>query len=274
MGINVGGISRTNNLGLLAGLQEANRLGAQAAERIATGRRTNRAADDAAALTISQVFNAQVRGLAAADQNIQQGISLAQTADAGLGGIQEQLGRLRELAVEAANGTLTDQDRGNLNAEFGQVRAEIERVANATQFNGLQPLAGGPGTVIQAGANPGETATVPTANATTAALGINAADIGTQAGAAAAIGAVDQAINQVSEQRAEFGAAENRLVAAGDVASRQALEQAGAAARLTDANIAAELVTRTAAELRQRGAVAVLAQAQNTSRAAVNRLIG
>ena len=174
-------------------------------QRLSSGLRINSAKDDAAGLAISERMSSQVRGLNQAARNANDGISLAQTAEGALGTIGENLQRMRELAVQASNGTNTQADRDALNSEVTQLKAEIQRVAEQTNFNGTKLIDGSfSGVAFQVGANAGETITVSTiANAQTAALGgtltryndsIDAVDL---TGFATAIDAGDLTINTV-----------------------------------------------------------------------------
>lgn len=144
-----------------------------ALQRLSSGLRINSAKDDAAGLAISERMTAQIRGLNQAARNANDGISLAQTAEGALAEVGNNLQRMRELAVQASNGTNTQEDRDALNAEFTQLQAEIQRVAEQTKFNGTELLDGSfTGVAFQIGANSGETITISSiANVQTAALG-------------------------------------------------------------------------------------------------------
>ncbi|MCB1758030.1 MAG: flagellin, partial [Gammaproteobacteria bacterium] len=134
-------------------------------ERLSSGMRVNSAKDDAAGLAIAERMNAQVKGMNVAIRNANDGISLAQTAEGGLNEIGNMLQRMRELAVQAANGTNSADDRDNLNAEFVALDEEIGRIASVTQFNGIKILGSAAGSfVFQVGANSGETMTIETAS--------------------------------------------------------------------------------------------------------------
>ena len=174
-----------------------------ALQRLSSGLRINSAKDDAAGLAISERMSAQIRGLNQAARNANDGISLAQTAEGALAEVGNNLQRMRELAVQASNGTNTQEDRDALNAEFTQLQAEIQRVAEQTKFNGTELLDGSfTGVAFQIGANSGETITISSiANVQTAALGgtltrftetVNATDL---TGFATAISAGDVIIN-------------------------------------------------------------------------------
>ncbi len=248
----------------LAASQEAY---AQQAERLSSGLRINRASDDAAGMAVSEKLKNQVRGLNQAQRNAQDGISLIQTAEGGLGEIHNLLARMRELAVQSANDTLTTADRSNLNAEFTQLMTEITRVSNAVTFNGTYLLNNASTNVtLQLGAN----STAATnqlsfalTNNTAAGTGIalTSNDVTSAANATLAITQLDTAIGTVSTNRANFGALQSRLESASRSLAVAAENTAAANSRVADADIASSMSELVRAQILQQAGISVLAQA-------------
>jgi flagellin len=230
--------------------------------RLSSGLRIATAADDAAGLGISERMRAQIRSFTVVGRNAQDGVSLVQTGDGALQEVSNNLARMRELAVQAANGTLTTQDRTTLDTEFQELVGEIDRLATQTKFNGVTLLDGSTATLdIQVGITAGETITITLPDATAATLGIDTLDIATAATASTALATIDSAIDDVTTGRGGFGAAQNRLTSAiASIASaREAV--AGAESRIRDVDVAAETADLTRNSILQQAAVAVLAQA-------------
>ena len=248
----------------LAASQEAY---AQQAEQLSSGLRINRASDDAAGMAVSEKLKNQVRGLNQAQRNAQDGISLIQTAEGGMGEIHSLLARMRELAVQAANDTLTTSDRANLNAEFTQLMTEITRVSNAVTFNGTYLLNNASTNVtLQLGAN----STAATnqlsfalTNNTAAGTGIalTSNDVTSAANATLAITQLDTAIGTVSTNRANFGALQSRLESASRSLAVAAENTAAANSRVADADIASSMSELVRAQILQQAGISVLAQA-------------
>lgn len=189
-------------------------------EKLSSGMRINRAADDAAGLAISEKMRGQIRGLNMATKNAQDGISLIQTAEGGLNESHAILQRMRELAVQSANDTNTDEDRGNLQMEMNQLRQELDRISNATEFNTKKLITGTyaeNGLVFHIGANKDQIVNLKFNDMSATALGVNGSEQDTsisiisQKDANNAIKEINSAIEQVSEERAKYGAMQNRL---------------------------------------------------------------
>ena len=244
-------------------------------QRLSSGLRVNSAKDDAAGLAIAERMQAQVRGMNVAIRNANDGVSLAQTAEGALGKIGENLQRMRELAVQAANDTNGSTDRVSLDDEFKQLAAENERVIKNTKFNGQELLTGSGGTgstgsfTFQIGANTqgDNQVTIPTTDMFTALTPATqgttaAASLGTTALAARnAMDALDTALNKVNEQRSKFGASQNRfdaIIANLQVSSEN---QAAARGRIMDADFAVESANLARAQILQQAGTAMLAQA-------------
>ena len=234
-------------------------------QRLSSGLRVNSAKDDAAGLAIAERMNAQVRGMNVAIRNSSDAISLAQTAEGALGKIGDSLQRMRELAVQSANGTNTSGDRENLQLEFAQLQKEIDRLGKDTKFNG-QAVLGGDDFKFQVGANSGETINVsatavsasPIASATQSTVTIAGAS-GTSA--ETAIDTIDKAIAEVVKQRATFGAAQTRFESVVSNLRVASENQAAARGRIVDADFATETANLSRTQILQQAGTAMLAQA-------------
>ncbi len=184
-------------------------------EQLASGKRINRASDDAAGLSLSEQLNTQIRGFKMADRNVQDAMSALNISDGVTSQVASLVQRQRELAGQARNGTVNDDQRKILNQEFQQINEEIDRIAEKTEFN-KQKLAngsqlGGGTAEVQVGANPGESMALPTVDMRGSTLGISGADISSVAGAEAAMSLMDVAIDNINSQRSTIGAMTNRL---------------------------------------------------------------
>ena len=230
--------------------------------RLSSGLRIANAADDAAGLGISERMRSQIRSFAVAGRNAQDGISLAQTAEGSLQEVSNLLGRMRELAVQSSNGTLSSTDRTTIDAEFAQIITEIERVADQTAFNGVNILDGSTATLgLQVGVNAGQTITVSLSNLQTASLGIASLSTATVTGAQAAITALDTAIGTVNTNRGTVGAVQNRLQTTVSSIANIRENLSAAESRIRDVDVAAETADLTRNSILQQAATSVLAQA-------------
>ena len=234
-------------------------------QRLSTGLRINSAKDDAAGLGISDRMTSQVRGLNQAARNANDGISLSQTAEGALSTMTDMMQRMRELAVQAANGTNTSTDRASLDAEFGKLKTEIDRIGTSTDFNGLKILAGGAGSqVFQVGANVNDTITLTTVAATgytsdaAFAAGIGGADA-TKANAA--ITAIDASLILIGTDRGTYGAAQNTMQFAIQNLQNAAENTAAARSRILDADFATETANLSRSQILQQAGTAMVAQA-------------
>ena len=226
-------------------------------QRLSSGLRVNSAKDDAAGLAIGERMGAQVRGMNVAIRNANDGISLAQTADGALATVSDALQRMRELAVQAANGSNGTSDRANLDTEYQQLSAEITRIASQTKFNGTAIIDTGAGAqTFQVGANPGDTLTV-TTNATTTVGG----SLTTAANANTALTAIDAKLDAINTDRATYGAAMNRFSFAISNLQIGSENQTAARSRIMDADFAAETANLSRANILQQAGNAMVAQA-------------
>lgn len=245
-------------------------------EKLSSGFRINRAADDAAGLAISEKMRGQVNGLNQASRNAQDGISMIQTAEGALNETHAILQRMRELAVQSSNDTNTDNDRAQIQSEVTQLQSEINRISSTTQFNTKNLLTGSlSGAVFQIGANANQTITLTVGDMGAAALGVDstALSMGSQPAAESAITAIDSALSAVSVQRASLGAVQNRLehtIANLNVASENL---SAAESRVRDVDMATEMSSFTKQQVLQQAGTAMLAQA-NQKPQSVLKLLG
>ena len=241
---------------------------ATAMERLSSGLRINSAKDDAAGLAISQRMTAQINGMNQAVRNANDGISFAQTAEAALVEVTNALQRVRELAVQSANGTYTTSDRANLDAEAQQLLSEIGRISTQTEFNGATVFNGSTRS-IQVGADAGQTIVISEQAALTAIGG----DVASAGAASDMITSVDNMLDAVATRRASLGAAQSRLTST--VANLQNASEALSASRsrIQDADFASETAQLTRSQILQQAGTAMLAQA-NQSPQSVLSLLG
>lgn len=238
-------------------------------QRLSSGLRVNSARDDAAGLAIAERMNTQVRGMNVAMRNANDGISLASTAEGGLQEVSNMMQRMRELAVQSANGTNSASDRANLDAEYQALNSEITRISEVTAFNGNAILGANAGTFsFQVGANSGETLDIVTTAVT--AVGGDVTDATT---AAAAMDAIDIAIDTITTERAAYGAVQSRFDSAINNLQVGMENQAAARGRIMDADFAVETAAMTRSQILQQAGNAMVAQA-NSAPQSVLQLLG
>ncbi|HBD63929.1 MAG TPA: flagellin [Clostridiales bacterium] len=236
-------------------------------EKLSSGFRINRAGDDAAGLAISEKMRGQIRGLEQAQQNANDGISLIQTAEGGLNETHAILQRMRELAVQSANGTYQDSvDRENLQKEVSALSSEIDRISSATHFNKIQLLDGSMATTnlkfqIGANGNSDQTVTLSVADMSSSGLGLKDITVAGQDSANAAIATIDKAINDVSGTRADLGALQNRLEHTVNNLGVTSENLTAAESRIRDVDMAKEMMQYTKNNILTQAAQAMLAQA-------------
>ena len=235
-------------------------------ERLSSGLRINRAADDAAGLAVSEGMRSQIRGMNVASRNAQDGVSMVQVADGALGNVGDMLQRVRDLAVQASNGTLTDAQRKNLDTEVQQVLTEIGKTGTDTEFNGLKILAGSVATAasavtLQVGANASQNISFTIGTVSTSDLGISGIAVSTAASATAAIASLDAAISTVTTSRANLGAIQNRLEHTINRLGMTSENLQAAESRIRDADMASEMIDFTKSQILQQSGMAMLAQA-------------
>lgn len=248
-------------------------------ERLSSGSRINRAGDDAAGLAISENLRAQTRGLQQAERNALDGVSLVQVAEGGLQEISNILIRLRELGVQAASDTVGATERKFLNVEYESLISELDRIANATEFNKIS-LLNGTGTVfdIQVGTrnNPNidriSFFDSSSADVSSVALGVNLTSVADKASAQNSLAAIDGAIVSVSSIRADFGAMQNRLQSIINNLAISIENMSAANSRIRDTDIAEETANLTRDQILMQAGTAVLSQANSSIKNALSLL--
>ncbi len=248
-------------------------------ERLSSGLRINRAADDAAGLAIAERFTSQIRGLSQAIRNANDGISMAQTGEGAMAELTNAFQRMRELAVQSANGIYGTDDRASMDLEYQQLTEEVQRIINSTEFNETKILSSAtaidfqvgfkntPDDIITLNALDLNDETDATSSKITAITEVNPAvagydgDILTSDSAKASLDVLSAAINAVTSLRAEFGAAQNRLESTIRNLENVIENQSAARSRIQDADFAAETANLTRTQILQQAGTAMLAQA-------------
>jgi flagellin len=230
--------------------------------RLASGNRILSAADDAAGLAIAQDMNARVRGMTAAIRNGNDGVSMLQVADGAMSSMGSLLGRMRELSVQSGNGTLNASNRKAINAEFQQLKAEIDRISKTTEFNGIKVLDGSAkGTTLQLGADANDTLEVSLGNPSSETLGLKDAGVSDPASAQMSMKAIDDAIAQLVGSRVNLGAAENRIGSRLANLTQATTDTRAAQSRIQDTDFATATTELASQNIRAQSSMAVLAQA-------------
>ncbi|MDB5098547.1 MAG: flagellin [Cyanobacteria bacterium RYN_339] len=233
-------------------------------EKLSSGLRINRASDDAAGLSISETMRGQVRGLAQAEKNAQDGISLINTAEGALNEVASILQRMRELAVQSSNGTLTTSDHQATDTEFQSLKSEIDNITSYTTFNGYQMLNATTSTfTFQIGANNGQTLAVGISGVSSLGLSLSNATVNTstQASSQTTLNSLDIAIGKISTIRSTLGAASNRLEHTINNVGVSRENIAAAESRIRDVDMADEMTTLTRNQIMMQSSTAMLAQA-------------
>jgi flagellin len=230
----------------------------QSMARLSSGYRINTAADDAAGLAISEKLRAQIGGLAQANSNAQDGISLVQTAEGSLNEVHAMLQRVRDLAVQYKNGTLSTDDRTAIQSEVNQLGSEIERIGQSAAFNGISLLATSGTITFQVGANDGDSIAVSTISLGTA---VNTSVFSLALTGTSDISQIDDAINAVSAQRADFGAVQNRLEHTINNLSTYQENLTASESQIRDVDMASEMVEFTKDQILQQAGTSMLSQA-------------
>lgn len=269
-------------------------------ERLSSGLRINRAADDAAGLAISEKMRGQIRGLQQASRNAQDGISLIQTAEGALNETHAIVQRMRELAVQAANDTLTDEDRGEIQKEINQLTEEVDRIAKTTEFNTKKLLRGtvdasgnydqdSLSLTMHIGANKDQQMTVQIGNMDAASLKIgldasgnatsagtdatNGLDVSTQSGANNAIKVFDDALTTISQERSKLGSYQNRLDHTISNLAAASENLTASESRIRDVDMAQEMANFSRAQILMQASTSMMAQA-NMKPQSVLKLLG
>jgi flagellin len=241
-------------------------------ERLSSGLRINRAADDAAGLAIAEGFDSQVRGTQVAQRNSQDGISLVQTAEGALSETTSILQRIRELSVQAANGTQSTDNRTALDAEVSQLLQQIDSIAKDTEFNGIRLLSSAQTVTLQSGAMVSQTLVITINGAKTNDIGVSAVRISTVAGAVSAISTIDNALKSVTTLRSSFGAYQNRLQFTINTLAIQEENSSASGSAIRDADVAKETIAFTRNQILVSAGTSVLAQANVVPQTALTLL--
>lgn len=246
--------------------------------RLSSGYRINQAADDAAGLAISENLRGQIRGMKQASRNSEDGVSLVQVAEGGLNEVSSILIRLRELGVQAASDTVGDVERRFLDVEYQQLKSEIQRIAEVTEFNGRELLNGTGGVYdIQVGTHNDPfkdriSFNASAANSSLESLGLTAETLATKEGAQQSLGVVDNSMVSVNAMRANFGAMQNRLQSTISNLAIAHENLSAANSRIRDADVAEESAELTRNSILTQAGVSVLGQANSMQQVALKLL--
>jgi flagellin len=264
---NMQAANTNRQLGITSGAQ------AKSTEKLASGYKINRAADDAAGLSISEKMRSQIRGLDKASSNAQDGISVVQTAEGALNEVHSILQRMNELATQAANDTNTSVDRSAIKAEIDELTSEINRVSSTTQFNTMNLLDGSfTGKNLQVGALSGQSIAISISSMSATSIGVNGLSVSSFSSAGAAMKRVQSAIDIVSTQRSKLGATQNRLehtIANLDTTSENT---SAAESRIRDTDMAKEMVTYSKNQILVQAGQSMLAQANQSTQGVLSLL--
>lgn len=269
---NISSMTAQRNLGSVTNRLQGNYT------RLASGLRIASAADDAAGLGISERMRSQIRSYGAAQRNAQDGISLVQTAEGALTEVNNIITRMRELAIQASNGTLSTADRSVIDVEVQELISEIDRISGTTVFNGVNLLDGStPSLDIQAGIQAGETISIQlpdTSSGASPGLNMSSLDMTTATSAIAALSTIDAATDTVVAARGSLGAAQNRMTSAVSSIANARENLAAAESRIRDVDIAAETADLTRNTIMQQAATSILSQANAQPQLALSLLQG
>ena len=270
-------------------LYKSNKLLGNSLERLSTGLRINRASDDAAGLAISENLRTQVRGAAQAKRNSMDAVAALNIAEGAANEVSEILQRMRELAIQSSNDTLTDTERGYTNQEFQALVEEIDRIADVTNYNGMKLISsstaggrfgvGSSGSAVWIDANDAYgtdsiTVTVDTLSTSTNGLSVSTLSLASQTGAAASITTLDSAIDSVNNMRADIGAFVNRLEHAVNNLIVSETNQAAAESQIRDVDFAHETSQFVRNQILTQSATAMLSQANMTPSTVLGLITG
>ena len=246
---------------------------AKSTEKLSSGYKINRAADDAAGLAISEKMRSQIRGLDKASSNAQDGISVVQTAEGALNEVHSMLQRMNELATQAANDTNTSQDRGQIQLEINQLTSEIDRVQSTTQFNTMNLLDGSfTGKNLQVGSLSGQAIKLDISDMGASAIGVSGLKVTSFESAGAAMKSIQAAIDTVSTQRATLGAVQNRLEHTIANLDNVSENTQAAESRIRDTDMAKEMVQWSKNNILQQAGQSMLAQANQSNQGVLSLL--
>ena len=242
---------------------------AKSTEKLSSGYKINRAADDAAGLAISEKMRRQIRGLTQASSNAQDGVSCVQTAEGALNEVHDMLQRMNELAVKAANGTLQSEDQGYIQSEVDQLASEITRTATDTKFNKMGLLDGSKASVsLQVGAEDGNTITLNLSRMDAATIGVGTLQISNSE----SITKIDNAIQSVSKFRSDLGAVQNRLEHTINNLDNVVENTQAAESQIRDTDMATEMVKYSNNNILAQAGQAMLAQSNQANQGVLSLL--
>ena len=252
----------------------ASKLFEKAATRLSSGSRINSASDDAAGLAIASALSADAAVRSVASQNVSYAQSASDIASGAFTQISDISTRLSELAAQAANGTLSDEQRGALQSEYTQLREEVSRISETTEFNGVNVLNSG-GTSYQVGSDGSSSSTIESGTADTSSIASAIpSDISTQAAAQSALDGLANTLSQVSQQQGAIGATSSRLAFADSVNQATRVNEIAAAARIQDADVAGEAANLSTANVRVKAASFASSQQLDNERSKFATLLG
>ncbi|MFG1500483.1 flagellin [Halobacteriovorax sp. XZX-3] len=259
-------------------IKQTGKASGEALEKLSSGKRINKSADDAAGLAIAKNMEAQVKGLRQASRNANDGISMVQTAEGAMNETSNILVRLRELSVQAASDTIGDTERGFLDKEYQQLVKEVDRIAESTKYGSIELLNGsGSEMDIQVGTFAGDSGQIQydpsQTNATSSALNISGLSVSSKDDARSSMENVDEAITSLSEQRANLGAIQSRLQSSVNNLEIQATNLDSSRSVIEDADVAFESSQLASSNIAKQAGISSLAQANNLNSAAL-RLVG
>lgn len=233
----------------------------KSSEKLSSGYRINRAADDAAGLSISEKMRTQIRSLNQAQANTQDGISLAQTAEGAMSEISDMLSRMKELATKATNGTYNTSDLSAIDAEFKSLSTAIDNIAKKTSFNGIKVLNQSANVTIQIGDNGGDTVAISLADVQLSQLKITGGSLASMANASTALGNIDSDIGTINSVRSGFGATQNQLEHTFNNLGATTENLQAAESRIRDTDMAKEMMNYTKLNILKSASTSMLAQA-------------
>ncbi|WBW95446.1 flagellin N-terminal helical domain-containing protein [Oceanirhabdus sp. W0125-5] len=238
-------------------------------QQISSGSRINNAANDVAGMFISNQMNGQIRGLVQGNKNASDGVSIIQTAEGALNSVHHSLGRMKELAVQASNGILTDEDRAMLNEEFSSLKEEISSIADNTHFNGKKLLDGSLDTSLLVGANSDEIINLQGADMSLTGLNIENLSIDNMINAQDAIEAISKSVEKVSSQRVEFGTHQNRLEDSINNTNNAISNLTASDSQISDIDIALAVMKMARENITYESQIAMMSQANQSNQMAL-----
>lgn len=266
------GVQNSNVMNVYNSMSRVQHSYNNSVQQISSGSRINKAADDVAGMFISNQMNGQIRGLVQGNRNASEGVSMIQTAEGALNSVHESLGRMKELAVQASNGILTDEDRAMLNQEFTSLKEEISSISENTQFNGKKLLDGSLDVSLLVGANSDEIVNVKGADMSLAGLNIENLSIDNITNAQGAIAAISKSADKISSQRVEFGAYQNRLESSINNTQNTISNLTASDSQISDIDIALAVMKMARENIHQQSQMSMMAQANQSNQMVLSLL--